>query len=164
MINLSLILVLYPLNRGSCRGNTARSARLRPNRCNVEISFFRIMDEAQVVKVGRTLYEMLGGQVLAEAEQTLPWRRDENAGTSAVYQIMHGYHIMREGQGISITITENWAETHADDRLIASAFSVKACDSIDLHVSYKNGRLSCKFSGTKDAEALCAESLHKLGA
>lgn len=127
----------------------------------MEISVFRKLDEDAVVKLAIELYQILGGVTIENLEPSESWRRDENSGDSAVYQISHGYHIAKDGQGIAVIITENWAETHADDRLIASAYTVKACDATDLVVKYKNGMLSCEFSGEARAEELCRERIQR---
>ncbi|AFM12217.1 hypothetical protein [Turneriella parva] len=123
----------------------------------MEISVFRKLSEDDLVALARELYELLGGVKLEHTARSETWRRDENAGASAVYQITHGYHIAENGQGIAIIVTENWAETHADDRLIASAYTVKACDAVDLVVQYKNGQLICRFSGDAEAETECSK-------
>lgn len=125
----------------------------------MEISVFRKLSEDDLVALARELYELLGGIKLADTGRSEIWRRDENAGASAVYQITHGYHIADNGQGIAIIVTENWAETHADDKLIASAYTVKACDAVDLVVQYKNGQLTCRFSGDAEAEAECSKRI-----
>ena len=125
----------------------------------VEISIFRKLDEDGVVALAHDLYQLLGGVALENIGRSDIWRRDENTGASAVYQITHGYHIADNGQGIAVIVTENWAETHADDKLIASAYTVKACDAVDLVVQYKNGQLTCRFSGDDQAEAECSNRI-----
>lgn len=139
----------------------ARRLQWAAYRWFVEISVFRKLDEQAVVKLAIELYQILGGVMIENLERSDVWRRDENSGGSAVYQISHGYHIAKDGQGISVIITENWAETHADDRLIASAYTVKACDAIDLVVKYRNGMLICQFSGDASAEEMCRERVQR---
>jgi len=129
--------------------------------CFVEIAVFRKLNEEDVVALALGLYQLLGGAALEGVGRSEIWRRDENAGASAVYQITHGYHIAQNGQGLAVIIAENWADSHGKAQLIASAYTVKTCDAVDLVVQYKNGRLSCRFSGNSATESMCSEYISR---
>jgi hypothetical protein len=155
-----ILISATPLFRGVARRDATRPHGGTRQICSVEIAVFRKMNEEEVVALALGLYQLLGGVALEGVGRSEIWRRDENAGTSAVYQITHGYHIAQNGQGLAIIVTENWAESHGKGQLVASAYTVKACDAVDLTVQHKNGQLKCRFSGDSATESICSEYIN----
>ena len=109
----------------------------------------------EIVALACDLYAALSGQHLEPSRCVEVWRDDSLKGKSAMYTIEHGFLLGSAQQGLTVRVTESWADGSADDHLVSTSVRVQACGGISFSLQQRLGQLTLECSAEAEPEARC---------
>lgn len=128
----------------------------------MRFSTFKQLTQEQVVDIASRLFVALGADPQHRGKKTGEWRDDSLKGSSAVYEVSHGYRLGEPGDDMAITVTEKWSDHENNDAPIAHAIDIHTSGQIDLSIRYRHGQLRCTFNAADEPEKKCLDILDQL--
>lgn len=128
----------------------------------MRFSTFKQLTHQQVIETASQLFVALGADPQHHEKKTGEWRDESLKGSSAVYEVSHGYRLGQPDEDMAVTVTEKWSNHENNEGPIAQAIDIHTSGQIDLSIRFRHGQFRCTFSAPEEKEKACLDILDRL--